>query len=360
MVREKEGLKPSQELAIRTDYEKQRGYLEALAGSISRACEAVLTCNDVPYHSVKARVKSLPSSLDKIVRKRYEPSLQQVEDLVGIRVICLYPRHIDPIVSLLEHEFTVLEKVDKRPAPGTTQFGYSSVHLICTLMNTPRANLPEHTGMQDMRFEIQVRTILQEAWAEIEHGLIYKSEGSAPEEIRRQIARVSAVLEMADEDFQRVYDLRETYVQKLKETDLKELSDEPLNADSLMEVIERKLPWAVGWKEIHKHRLTSDVATLLFHMQELDVTKVQQLVFLIDKWHDAEYEESKKGYLITSGQKEPATEEERTYTAKWENDLSRKWHERAKQYFLPIGFIRGVLMYEFPDYKARLEGGRYA
>ncbi len=356
MGREKKGLKPSQELAIRTDYEKQRGYLEALADSISRACEAVLTCNDVPYHSVKARVKSIPSTLDKIVRKRYEHSLQQVEDLVGVRVICLYPRHIDPIVSLLEHEFTVLEKVDKRPAPGTTQFGYSSVHLICTLMNTPRANLPEHTGMQDIRFEIQVRTILQEAWAEIEHGLIYKSEGSAPEEIGRQIARVSAVLEMADEDFQRVYDLRETYVQKLKETDLKELSDEPLNADSLMEVIERKLPWAAGWKDLCGQELTSDVADLLFDMQQLDVTKVQQLVVLIDKWQDAEHEESEKGYLIMTGQKKPETEKEEMYTDEGVNDFSRKWHERTKQYFLPIGFIRGVLMHEFPDYKERVEG----
>ena len=348
----KERLNATEELAVRKEYENRRIRFEDLASSIHRACEAILESNDVPYHSIKSRVKSLTSTLDKLVRKHYKPSLDELEDLVGIRIICLYPLHIDPIVKLLEQEFTIHEKVDKRPAPGTTQFGYSSVHLICALTNTRRAPLPEHTGLQDMRFEIQVRTILQDAWAEIEHGLIYKSEMAAPEGIKRQIARVSAVLEMADEHFQRVYELREAYAGKLKQSDLKELRDEPLNIDSLLEVIQRKYPWAHGWQEIHGPELWADVSRLLSDMKELGITTVRQLMSVIDKWYEDEYKHSERAYLISTGKLQPDERRDWGYLVTGDE----AWHDRTRQYFLPVGQLRGILMREFPRYRRHERG----
>jgi ppGpp synthetase/RelA/SpoT-type nucleotidyltranferase len=133
------------------------------------------------------RIKSAPSALEKIARKAYRRSLDKVTDLIGVRVILLYPSQINTTVALLKREFNVIEYVDKRPGVDSEQFGYSSVHLVCNFLNTERAKLPEYSSFAGMAFEIQVRTILQEVWAEIEHRLVYKSEIEAPKEIKRLV-----------------------------------------------------------------------------------------------------------------------------------------------------------------------------
>src|SRR5208282_1735697 len=66
-------LKATHELSIRRDYEARRNELEALAGAVRLICESMLRTNGVPFHSIKTRVKSVPSILGKICRKKYEP-----------------------------------------------------------------------------------------------------------------------------------------------------------------------------------------------------------------------------------------------------------------------------------------------
>src|ERR1700680_882310 len=100
------------ELSLRKEYESKREQFQALADCVRLICEAILKRNDVPFHSIKSRIKSLPSLLQKIVKKSYRPSLSSFTDLVGVRVICLYPLDVDRVVSLVEEEFTISEKVD--------------------------------------------------------------------------------------------------------------------------------------------------------------------------------------------------------------------------------------------------------
>jgi ppGpp synthetase/RelA/SpoT-type nucleotidyltranferase len=282
------------------------------------------------------------SVLEKLPRKGLAPSLDKLEDVVGIRVICLYPKHVDPVVELLTREFKVLEREDKRPEPNPEKFGYSSVHLVCTLSGTKRAKLPEYAGVGQSHFEIQVRTILQEAWAEIEHQLVYKSEVAAPDDVKRQITRVSALLETADKEFQEVYDRREEYAKRLKKADRGTLDKERLNVDSLLEVIRRRYPWAAGWEQIGEpEELGRALAYVLEDLNECGIRNVQQLIPIIDKWNKQVEEESKQLYAgkIVRG-KAPYW---------WEKlpETYHQWARSTRHVFNPLGLIGRCLEKEF-------------
>jgi len=84
---------------------------------------------------------------------------------------------------------------------GIDQFGYKSVHYVISL-SSPRRDLAEWTEFEKFKAEIQVRTILQHAWAEIDHEIRYKNEENIPIEIKRRIYRLMALFELADEEFQ--------------------------------------------------------------------------------------------------------------------------------------------------------------
>ncbi len=333
------GLSQSEELAIRREYESRRRDYEALAAGIALVCQSILADAEVPYHSVKSRVKSLSSTVEKINRKRYEPQLSAVTDIVGIRIILLYTGHIDTVIPILRGAFRVIEMIDKRPQADSGQFGYNSVHLLCDVQETSRATLPEYVNFRRMPFEIQVRTILQEAWAEIEHQLVYKSNVAAPTDIRRLIARLSGALEIADEQFQAIYSRRQEYLKKLQASDISGLRDEPLNVDSLQEVIRRRYPWAAGWETQAAEdpgasdTLDQEFEELLAEIHATGITTVRQLMPLIDKWYETEYQESAAKYR--------SSVEEHDWI------VDNPWCHRTRQYFYPIGQIRGMLKKEF-------------
>lgn len=330
----------SDELKIRADHDGQRALLAALAEGVQVICEATLKASDFPYHSIKSRIKSIPSILEKIVRKKYAPRLDSLSDLVGVRVVCLYPDHIDPVIGILEKQFKIHEKIDKRPERTPDQFGYSSVHIICSLENEPRSSLPEYDKVSKVKFEIQVRTILQEAWAEIEHGLIYKNDVAVPSEVKRQITRVSALLEVADKEFQSAYDRHRKYVERLKSANTSSLGGEQLNLESLMEIIRRKFAWATGWEAVHGESLEDDVANLLLEMKDANITTAGQLIELIDKWGKQEYEESAQAFDVAIESFENGSSGG-PYVFEFDTDID--WYKENKQYFLPVGQLRGIL-----------------
>jgi ppGpp synthetase/RelA/SpoT-type nucleotidyltranferase len=340
-------LKQKDELSIRRDYETRREGCEALATSVRLICESALRTSDIAFHSVKTRIKTAPSVLEKIVRKKYECSLNSVRDLIGIRIILLYPSLIDDVVELCKKEFSVIEFVDKRPGADSEQFGYSSVHLVCQLAGTPRGSLTEHARFAEIHFEVQIRTILQEAWAEIEHRLVYKSEIQAPSEIKRLIKRLSSSLEIADEQFQEIYEKRMDYLAKLKGTDISGLGGEPLNVDSLLEIIRRKYPWAVGWEQDRSAEdIESELGEVVKEFQDASVKTVKHLIRLIDKWGDDVFKASHHAYKVATMQVPVRTAEDSTYHLSEEGSA---WQHRTQQYFIPAGHLRHTLRKEFPE-----------
>ena len=147
------------------------------------------------------RTKEVSSVEEKVSRKlgKYK-KLNDITDLCGFRIITYFSDTVDRISEKISEEFDIDRKnsVDKGATLHANEFGYVSVHYICSLSKSDIAAHPEY---KDIRFEIQLRSILQHAWAEIEHDLGYKSHFGIPRELRREFSRVAGLLEIADNQF---------------------------------------------------------------------------------------------------------------------------------------------------------------
>jgi ppGpp synthetase/RelA/SpoT-type nucleotidyltranferase len=83
---------------------------------------------------------------------------------------------------------------------GPNEFGYRSVYVVIGL-DGPRASMGEWKRFANLWAEIQIKSLLQHTWAMMNHMLVYKRQSQVPKELRRQLSRLSAILELADEEF---------------------------------------------------------------------------------------------------------------------------------------------------------------
>ena len=157
--------------------------------------------------AIRYRVKSFDAYYDKL-RKQNAAStnrrIMPISDFFGLRIVCPFLEGIETVSSLIAANFNVMEKEHKANQHSFREFGYDSVHLAIRL-DTQQAGrlLP---GVRKT-CEIQLRTILQEAWAEVEHELVYKSDISLPNQsIRRKLASLNATLTLSDLIFQEIRD----------------------------------------------------------------------------------------------------------------------------------------------------------
>jgi putative GTP pyrophosphokinase len=169
---------------------------ETLVGTLLREAS-------IRPHSVNGRAKDVKSLEAKINRpnKNYS-SLGQITDLCGIRIITYFTEEVDLVAKLIEKEFVVDSKnsVDKRIFSDPDRFGYVSLHYVASL-SPARLALAEYRRFDGFKAEIQIRTVIQHAWAEIEHDLGYKRELAIPKTVKRKFFQLAAMLEMADEGF---------------------------------------------------------------------------------------------------------------------------------------------------------------
>jgi len=169
---------------------------------------------DVPYRS-KTKKSFLKKIDDKLTEKDYSPEL--MTDLAGIRVITLIEADVQKVCDLIHGMFNVhqADSVNKSEKLGEEKVGYRSVHFVCDV-GAVRANMPEFSSYKGLCFEIQVRTALEHAWAEIEHDRGYKLGGKLPSHLNRRFKLLSGLLESADLEFNRLTVEIEEYAENIK------------------------------------------------------------------------------------------------------------------------------------------------
>ena len=194
---------------------EERDNYRQFALKMKEILSSILESKAIVSQSINYREKDPEKLRKKIDKKDYHNPLQEITDLAGVRIITYFPSDVDKIVELIEDEFVIDHEnsIDKRKSSDPSTFGYASYHLVVEL-SPERLNLPEYSFFKKMKCEIQVRTILQHAWAEIEHDIIYKSTEDIPFELRRRFSSLAGMLEVADREFE---SLRESEIEVRKE-----------------------------------------------------------------------------------------------------------------------------------------------
>lgn len=190
------------EEAILSDYKKNRQRIDLFSQEFKRLVTMLTSHLGGLIHSVSARVKTEESLRTKIHGNVKYHQLSDIQDVVGIRIITYFADDVDIVAEIIRNNLEIDEEnsIDKRQKESPEQFGYMSLHYVASL-GTTRLSLPEYNQYADMVAEIQIRSIVQHAWAEVEHDLGYKSELEIPYGIRRAFHRTSALLEEADLSF---------------------------------------------------------------------------------------------------------------------------------------------------------------
>ena len=166
--------------------------------------DAAITTQLFKVHDLRSRVKKCKSFLDKILLKRYTDPFNEMRDIVGARVVCLFLDDLPKIDNIIREMFDVKHSQDKTKEAGPDKFGYRAVHYDCKIK--PSHSGPHYDHIKEIWFEIQVRTILQDAWAVVEHILGYKGPHSIPDESRADFSALVGLFHLADKTFQQLRD----------------------------------------------------------------------------------------------------------------------------------------------------------
>ena len=187
--------------------------LDALARQLQELLE-----REGLHVTVRARLKTFESYYKKLLGRLQEPGKNggdaRVNDLLGVRVICPFQGDLKTAEAALRRSLAVLEVQRKGQEHSYREFGYDSTHLLVRL---PEPVCREAGVEAQPVCEVQVRTTLQEAWAEIEHELVYKAELTPLDEpLRRKLASLKATLTLSDNIFQEIRDYQRQMQDELR------------------------------------------------------------------------------------------------------------------------------------------------
>lgn len=220
---------------VEKEYSSRLPKYKKLGNNVEQVLIDLLRTNNIDVLDVCYRVKPFDSFREKIDRKGYENPFEEVEDLCGLRIICYYLEDLKRIDKIVKNEFEIIESVDKTSFLPPDRFGYRTWQYIIKIKGD-WLKTPNYRGLEDLKAELQVRTILMHAWANVSHELAYKNEKQMPEQFIRKLNRLSASLEEADVQFQSLKQDREKLKHNLitQKLGISEFdTSQPLNLDTL-------------------------------------------------------------------------------------------------------------------------------
>ncbi|MCM3003665.1 GTP pyrophosphokinase [Priestia koreensis] len=265
---------------ILTQYKAKKELHNEFSAKVELLLKDILKQHDVNYHSIDSRVKeedSLTRKIDKANGKYNE--LGDITDISGIRIITYFSDDVDNIAKIINTEFDIDEEnsVDKRTKLDADRFGYLSLHYVVELKES-RLSLAEYSRYKGFKLEIQIRSILQHAWAEIEHDLGYKSKTAIPTLVRRDFSRLAGLLELADEEFLRIRKTLKDYNEDIKEDMISDPSSISIDTLTITEMLKTDTVMAID-QSIAEH-IGASVMKTNYSLIEGDVERVKYLGFV--------------------------------------------------------------------------------
>lgn len=193
-------------------YTQYHPYLLAVLDNIQKKLDGSINMAAMPTY--KHRVKSFDSYYKKCIRLKPHEAASSNElicltDIIGIRVVCAFLEDLSSVLEDVRHDFVIREIENKATMQNVKEFGYDSIHVLVEIPDDcfPKEDDFNLAKPKNLVCEIQIRTILQDAWAEVEHELIYKREFSPFDTpLRRKLASINASLTLADIIFQEIRD----------------------------------------------------------------------------------------------------------------------------------------------------------
>lgn len=188
------------------EYREQLPVYGRLREVVMEQLKGMLKQSGIEVTSLDSRIKTEKSFVGKLQRKasKYH-ALTDITDIIGVRIVAYYNEDVDRIASMAENLFEVdwANSVDKRKMHQFDSFGYNSLHYICRMPKELFCD-PAEPSLNEIRFELQMRTALQHVWSDIQHDIGYKSEIETPMVYHRDLSRLAGLLELADNEFSRI------------------------------------------------------------------------------------------------------------------------------------------------------------
>ena len=216
--------------AIMREYRDNLPWFEESSQKVYQLLKDTLDKAGLMTAALEYRVKAGDSLAGKLELKggKYH-SLKDITDIIGLRVITFYIDDVDKVASAVERVFEVdwENSVDKRKALEIDSFGYLSLHYVCRIPDS------------EYKMEIQMRTVLQHAWANMNHDTGYKSGVEVPPRYLRNLSRLAGMLELVDDEFSRIRTELTNYRRQVRSlVATGNLDDVPLDGDTFRSFME--------------------------------------------------------------------------------------------------------------------------
>ncbi|HBP51071.1 MAG: RelA/SpoT domain protein [Candidatus Shapirobacteria bacterium GW2011_GWE1_38_10] len=312
------------------EYQKRKESLEKLKESVVTDISSLLKSRGIVVNTVKGRVKDFESFYQKIERLAesgalFDSPCDEIQDLVGVRIVLLFVSDLDKVESMLGSVFKVKSKKRFSENMPDNQFGYQSDHYVLMYGNKVRG--PQYGEVKDINFELQVRTVLMDAWDSVSHELDYKNDIPIPSNMRRVFYGLSGLFVVADQQFQQMNELiiKNRKGKKVIGRPI-DLLEREINLDTLMAYGEYKFQD----RFVKKDKIKSGVDKYYFELaKEIEQLRKYNSIADIDEIVDKRISE--------------------VYAKE------KKEHGGGTVFFTVIGLIRVALTMEDPDYALLLK-----
>ena len=287
------------------EYRQQLPLYTRLMEAVKSKLSEMVKDSDLTVSSMEFRIKEEASLAGKLLRKgsKYS-SLKDITDIFGARIIMFYNEDVDRVAAFAESIFEVdwPNSVDKRKMHETNSFGYNSLHYICRIPKKVFYD-PEYPELNDVRFEIQMRTALQHVWSAIQHDIGYKSEIETPKEYHRMLSRLAGMMELADDEFSRIRASIADYRRRMQNLVLNgQLEEVALDGDTFRSYVDmhpfdklnRKIA-AITQAEIQE----SPYIPYLTVLRQLDIKTLGDIERMMAKYSDDAYQLALSHLAIT-------------------------------------------------------------